>query len=106
MSAWANEMPNTHEEMTAKMNATRAAMSQMGAMVGQFQQAMVAKGFHPECVQPLTGTATHLAEAGNGCTEALMAIERVYAALLAHYRSGTPDPGQTYLSDGRRPPGS
>jgi predicted Zn-ribbon and HTH transcriptional regulator len=106
MSAWANEMPNTHEEMTAKMNATRAAMSQMGSLVGQFQQAMVAKGFHPECVQPLTGTATHLAEAGNGCTEALMAIERVYAALLAHYRSGTPDPGQTYLSDGRRPPGT
>jgi hypothetical protein len=106
MSAWANEMPTTHEEMTAKMNATREAMSQMGAMVGQFQQLMVAKQFHPECVQPLTGMATHLAEAGNGATETLMAIERVYAPLLAHYRSGTPDPGQTYLSDGRRPPGS
>jgi hypothetical protein len=106
MSAWANEMPTTHEEMTAKMNATREALSQMGSMVGQFQQLMVAKGFHPECVQPLTGSATHLAEAGNGATETLMAIERVYAPLLAHYRSGTPDPGQTYLSDGRRPPGS
>jgi hypothetical protein len=106
MTAWANEMPTTHEEMTAKMNATREALSQMGSMVGQFQQLMVAKGFHPECVQPLTGTATHLAEAGNGATETLMAIERVYAPLLAHYRSGTPDPGQTYLSDGRRPPGS
>lgn len=106
MTAWANEMPTTHEEMTAKMNATREAFSQMSAMIGQFQQHLVAKGFHPECVQPLTGAATHLAEAGNSFTQTIMTIERVYAPLLAHYRSGTPDPGQTYLSDGRRPPGS
>ena len=101
MQAWANEMPTTHQEMTAKMNASREAFAQMSQLIGQFQQAMVAKRFHPECAQPLTGVANHLAEGANGFTETLMTIERVYAPLLAHYRSGTPDPGQEYLSDGR-----
>lgn len=106
MQAWANEMPTTHQEMTAKMNASREAFAQMSQLIGQFQQAMVAKRFHPECAQPLTGVANHLAEGANGFTETLMTIERVYAPLLAHYRSGTPDPGQTYLSDGRVPAGA
>lgn len=101
MQSWANEMPATHAEMTAKMNASREAFMQMSQLIGQFQQAMVAKRFHPECAQPLTGVASHLAESANGFTETIMTIERVYAPLLAHYRSGTPDPGQEYLSDGR-----
>lgn len=106
-SGWNQDHPKYHIEMTAKMTATRQAVQQSAAMVRDFQAWMVRPrpngggGFHPICAQPLTGAEARMTEAGVAFTEALMAIERVYAPILEHHRSGTPDPGQEYLSDGR-----
>lgn len=105
-SAWAQAHPIYHDEMTAKMQATRQACTQMARLVEDFQRWMVAPrpsgggGFHPLCAQPLSIVAARFAEAGNGMTETLLAIERVYQPVLEMYRAGTPDPGSTYLSNG------
>lgn len=106
-SAWNQAHPKIHQEMTAKMAATRQAVLQAAAQVRDFQAWMVRPrqngggGFHPLCAQPLTGAEARFTEGAVAFTETVMTIERVYAAILEHHRSGTPDPGQEYLSDGR-----
>lgn len=105
-SQWSQAHPEFHDQMTNKMQSTRIAMQQAARMVEAFQQWMVAPrqsgggGFHPMCVQPLSSVAARLAEAGNGFTETILAIERVYQAQLEMYRAGTPSPGEKYLSNG------
>jgi len=104
-TAWAQDVPNYYDELVAKMEATRQAY---GAMAGQIQEhvnLLVQAGFHPMTCQPLMLAAASLAESANHYTGMVMACEQVYANILAHYRSGVPDPGEQFLSNGTRGPG-
>lgn len=106
-SAWSQEHPAGHAEMTNKMNATRQAVGQTANHIGAFAQWMATPrangggGFHPTCVQPLCNAAARMAESAGAFTDVLQAIAQVYGPVLAHYQSGVADPGSKYFSDGR-----
>jgi hypothetical protein len=100
--AWCQDIPEFHDDMIVKMNATREAMGQIATMLQDHAAQLVAAEFHPECVTPLLSASAQTLETANHFTNVLMAIERVYGPLLNHYRSGIPDPGEKYLSSGRK----
>jgi hypothetical protein len=107
MHNWAQNVPGTHSEMEADMRSMQWLFaSAMPSAIQARGQAMLAKQFHPECIRPLIGVETNCAQAGAGFMECYMAITTMYKALLEHYAAGTPDPGRTYLSDGRVPAGA
>ena len=104
MHNWAQSVPGTHAEMEADMRSMQWLFA--SAIPGAIQargQAMIAKQFHPETIRPLLGVESNCAQAGAHFMECYLAITMMYKALLEHYAAGTPDPGRTYLSDGRVP---
>lgn len=101
-AAWCQDIPEFHDDMIVKMNATREMMGRVATMIQDHASQLVAAEFHPECVTPLLSASAQTLETANHFTNVLMAIERIYAGPLAHYRSGIPDPGEKYLSSGRK----
>lgn len=102
VAAWCQDIPEFHDDMIAKMNTTREVWARIGNMFQEHAGQLVAADFHPECVSPLLSISASMIESSNHFTNVLMAIERVYQGPLAHYRSGIPDPGEKYLSSGRK----
>ena len=100
--AWCDDIPEFHDDMIVKMNMTREMMGRIANMLQEHAGRLVAAEFHPETVTPLLSASAQTLETANHFTNVLAAIERVYGPLLAHYRAGIPDPGEKYLSSGRK----
>lgn len=87
-SAWAHDIPQSHEEMRTKAYMTQQSLAAAARSVEELQAALIKMRIHPACVQPLAQTSTSLAEAGQGVVNMYMQIEAVYAAALAQARAG------------------
>lgn len=104
MHNWAQNVPKTHTEMENDMRSMRWLFaSAIPSAIQARGQTMIAKQFHPETIRPLIGAEAACAQASTHYMECYMAITQMYKALLEHYAAGTPDPGRTYLSNGRQP---
>jgi len=106
--AWAQNVPKTHIEMVAELEAMNQLMVSIGQTIRERQARMVNMGsgpngeqigFHPTCVQQLNGAADQISAAGAYFTATHVAITAHYQALIQHYQGGTPDPGRQYLSN-------
>jgi hypothetical protein len=106
MQAWSQDIPKTHTEMGANMQAMSTMCTTMSQLVGEFQNRLINKppgpngeprGFHPSTVAPLSGPAQRFAEASAGFTETFIAISRYYQVLIDMHQSGTPVPDANYL---------
>lgn len=107
-TAWAQNVPKTHIEMVAELEAMNQLMVAIGQTIRERQARMINMGtgpngeqigFHPTCVQQLNGAADQISAAGAYFTATHVAITAHYQALIQHYQGGTPDPGRQYLSN-------
>ena len=106
--SWAQNVPKTHVEMVAELEALNQVMVAIGQCVRERQARMVNMGtgpngeqigFHPQCVQQLNGAADQISASGAYFTATHVAITAHYQALIDHYAGGGTDPGKQYLSN-------
>jgi hypothetical protein len=106
MQSWSQDIPKTHTEMGANMQAMSTMCTTMSQLVSEFQNRLInmppgpngePRGFHPSTVAPLSGPTQRFAEASAGFTETFVAITRYYQVLIDMHQSGTPVPDANYL---------